>query len=242
MFSHNKMNIQEKLQAAGLTGNESKVYLELIKKGELSANQIARNLGIDRTLSYNILNHLIEKGHVSYIIKENKKLFSTAEPQSLLNPIKSKETMILDLIGELGKIKKESSQEVEIKVFEGKEGIRTLFRTFLKSASSFDSFGATGRAYEALYEAPVIAKEFTKNNVIGRIIMSKGYKGHEFTKIKNLKIKYSDVSAEASTTIFGDYVSIHMIKQKPIIILIKNKDIAQSYRNYFEFMWKLARK
>ena len=70
------MEILEKLQKAGLTGNESKVYLELVKKGELSANQIAKNLGIDRTLTYTILNHLIEKGQVSYVIRDNKKFFS----------------------------------------------------------------------------------------------------------------------------------------------------------------------
>ena len=234
------MNTQEKLQQAGLTGNESKVYLDLIKKGELSANQIAKNLGIDRTLTYTILNHLVEKGHVSYIIRENKKVFSASEPQSLLNPLKKKEVLITDLISELSNIQKESSQEVDIKVLEGKEGVRTLFRTFLKNSSSFESFGATGRAYEALYEAPAIGRELAKKGVVGRILISKKHKGHEFTTLKNLKIRYVDIDSEASTTIFGDYVSIHMIKQKPIIILIKNKDMAQSYRNYFNWMWKKA--
>jgi len=66
------MDTLEKLQQAGLTGNESRVYLELVKKGELSANQIAKNLGMDRTLTYTVLNHLVEKGQTSYIIKENK--------------------------------------------------------------------------------------------------------------------------------------------------------------------------
>ena len=31
-------------------------------------------------------------------------------------------------------------------------------------------------------------------------------------------------------------------KEKPYIILIKNKDIAETYKNYFEFMWKAASK
>ncbi len=235
------MDMQEKLQQAGLTGNESKVYLELIKKGELSANQVAKNIGMDRTLTYTVLNHLIEKGHVSYIMKENKKLFSASSPESLLNPIKSKEAIVIDLIGELSKIKKEPQQEVEIKVLEGKDGIRTLFQTFLKNATSFDSFGATGRAYDALYEGPAIGKEFEKRKIQGRIILGEKHRGHEFTRLKNLKIKRLNIESEASTTIFGDYVVIHMIKEKPIIILIKNKDIAKSYRNYFNWMWKMAK-
>ena len=105
MFDNNKMNIHEKLQQAGLTGNESKVYLELIKKGESSANQLAKNLSLDRTLTYTILNHLIEKGQINYIIKENKKFFNISSPESLINQIKAKQLLILDLIKDLKKIK-----------------------------------------------------------------------------------------------------------------------------------------
>ena len=236
------MEIQEKLQQAGLTGNESKVYLELVKKGELTANQLAKNLSLDRTLTYTLLNHLIEKGQVSYIIKEKKKFFSATEPDSLLNQIKSKEILIKDLITDLTKIRKEPQQEAEIKILEGKEGIRTLFQTFIKEKSkSFVSFGATGRAYDLLYEAPAIAKEFLKQKISGKIILGKKHKEHEFTQFKNLEIRNLDIKSEASTTIFGDYVSIHMIKDKPLVILIKNKDIAESYRNYFNWMWEKAK-
>ena len=233
------MDIQEKLQQAGLTGNESKVYLELVKKGELTANQLAKNLSLDRTLSYTVLNHLIEKGQVSYIIKGKKKFFAATEPHSLLNSIKSKEVLVKDLITEITKIKKEPQQETEIKILEGKEGVRTLFQIFIKEKSkSFVSFGATGRAYDLLYEAPVIAKEFIKQKISGKIILGKRHKEHEFTQFKNFEIRTLDINSEASTTIFKDYVSIHMIKEKPIVILIKNKDIANSYRNYFDWMWK----
>ncbi|MBU1988055.1 MAG: winged helix-turn-helix transcriptional regulator, partial [Nanoarchaeota archaeon] len=137
------MDINEKLQQAGLTGNETKVYLELTKKGQLTANQIAKNLGMDRTLTYTILNHLIEKGQVNYIVRENKKTFSCSNPESLLNPIKAKESLIEELIKELGKIKRTEQQQTEIKVYEGKEGIRTLISHALKE-KEFCSFGSTG--------------------------------------------------------------------------------------------------
>ena len=122
------MNTNEKLQQAGLTGNEAKVYLELAKKRQLSANQLAKNLSLDRTLTYTILNHLIEKGQVNYIVKENKKFFSVAPPENLLNPIKSKETIIQDLIQELQKIESSEQQETTINVYEGDQGVRILLR------------------------------------------------------------------------------------------------------------------
>ena len=235
------MDIYEKLQEAGLTGNEAKVYLELLKKGELSANQTAKNLGIDRTLTYTILNHLIEKGQVSYVIKKNKKFFSCSNPENLLNPIKKKEVLLLDLIKELSNVRKQEQQGTEINVYEGKEGLRNFINLALKE-KEFCAFGSTGRAFYALYEMPAIAKKIDKSNTRVRIIGNKKYRGTEAFKFKKMEFRYLDAESEATTSIFGDYVSIHLIKDKPIIIIIKNKDIAQSYKNYFELLWKIAKR
>lgn len=233
------MDIYEKLQQAGLTGNEAKVYLELLKKRELSANQIAKNISIDRTLTYTVLNHLIDKGQVNYVIKKNKKVFSCSKPESLLNQIKAKEILVLDLIKNLNQIKSTKSTETEINVYEGKEGVRNLMNEIIKS-KEFLAFGGTGRAYDFLYEMSATAKQLKKRKNFAKVIMAEKYKEHEFTKYRNIKIKTLNLKGEATTTIFGDYVSIHLIKEKPIIIIIRNKDIANSYREYFYFMWEIA--
>lgn len=231
------MDIYEKLQQAGLTGNEVKVYLELLKGGELSANQISKNIGMDRTLTYSVLNHLIKKGQVNYVIKQNKKIFSCSDPNNLLNQIKFKEVFILDLIKELKKIKTKKPELTEINVYEGKEGIRVLMREVIKQ-KHFLAFGGTGKAYDLLYEMSAIAKKLEKTKNFAKVIMGQDFKGHEFTRYKNVKVKLAKVKSEATTTIFGDCVSIHLIKDKPIVIIIKNKDIANSYKNYFNLMWK----
>jgi sugar-specific transcriptional regulator TrmB len=235
------MDIHEKLQKAGLTGNESKVYLELLKKGELSANEIAHNLGMDRTLSYTILNHLIEKGQVNYIYKEKKKFFSCSQPDNLMNSLKATEYLVLDLIKELNNIKKERKQQTEIKVYEGKEAIRNMY-TLFKKYKEMLSFGATGRAYNYLYESPALTKDLVKGGMKGKIITSKKHGEHPMAKIKSIEVRYVSYECEATTTLFGDYVMIHLVKDKPIIILIKNKDIFDSYRKHFEILWKQAEK
>jgi len=235
------MDIYEQLQKAGLTGNEAKVYLELSKRGELSANQIAKNLGMDRTLTYTVLNHLIEKSQVNYIIKENKKSFSCANPDNLMNPVKATEFMVSDLIKELKNIKVKSKQETEINIYEGKEAVRNIY-TLLKNYKEILSFGATGRAYDYLYESPAIAKEMVKAGMYGRIITSKMKVSHPMSEVKGIKFRYVDYETEATTSLFGDYTVIHMIKDKPIVIIIKNKDISESYRKHFEVLWKIAKK
>jgi len=232
--------LKEKLTNAGLTGNEAKVYLELLKHNELSANELSKKISIDRTLTYTILNHLIEKGLVSYIIKQNKKFFKAEKPENLLNPIKKKEFFVKDLITNLNKIQKQTPTPYEIKVLEGKEGLRTLFNLIFKNKSFF-SFGGTGKAYEQIYEMQALVKTLNKKEFFGKMILQEKYRGHEVTKQKIIETRYSKTKSEATTTIFGDYVSIHLLTQKPLIILIKNKEIAESYKNHFELLWKQAK-
>ena len=103
-------------------------------------------------------------------------------------------------------------------------------------------FGATGKSYDILkFEIPHMVKKSQKMDLNGRMITSKQFKNHEMTKLPNIKVKYlEEIKSPATTTIYADNVAIHILSDKPIIVMIKNKGIAESYRNYFEFLWKQA--
>ena len=230
-----------RLQKAGLTGNEAKVYYELLRKGSLIANELAKKISMDRTLVYTVLNHLTEKGLVNYVIKNNKKYFEANDPSNLLNPLKEKEAMIRDLIPELNKLEKIKESSQQINVYEGIEGLRTYMNLFMKN-KTFVAFGATGRLYDYLYEAPRLAKEMERKGFSCKIITNSKYKNHAMTNYKKVETRFLDIESEATTTISGDFVGICLIKEKPLVIVIKNKEIADSYRNYFEVMWNSATK
>ena len=124
-----------------------------------------------------------------------------------------------------------------------KKGLKTFFEDLIRS-KEVCIFGATGKSYDILkFEIPHIAKKAQKLGMKGRMITSKQFKGHEMTKLSNLKTKYlEEVKSPATTTIYNDKVAIHVLTDKPSIIIIKNKDIAQSYRAYFEFLWKQTKR
>ena len=235
------MELESNLKNAGLTGNEAKIYLELIRSGEQSANELAKRLSMDRTLTYTVLNNLIDKGLVNYIIKTKKKFFRAADPSNLLNAIKQKEILVQELINELNKIQRIENVETQINVYEGKSGMRSIINLVTKYRE-LCAFGATGRMYELFYESPALVKELVKKKHFARIIASPQYRGKQITTIKNIETRYLKVDSEVTTTIFGDYIMLHIIKEKPIAILIKNKDITKGYQNYFEVLWKIAKR
>lgn len=235
------MNFQERLKYAGLTGNEAKLYLLLLEYGSQSANDLAKKASMDRTLSYTVLNNLLEKGLVSHLIKSKKKLFTASDPSSLLIPIQTKEMAVKELISELSSIQKKTDLSFDIQVFDGRESLRKVYSLFLEHKKIL-SFGATGKAYDYLYESPALTKELISSGLEGKIITSRKYKDHPMAKIKSISVRYFDFDSDATTTILGDYVIIHKIGEKPFVILIKNKSIAKTYSDVFNNLWNNANK
>ncbi|MBU2442745.1 MAG: helix-turn-helix domain-containing protein, partial [Nanoarchaeota archaeon] len=61
------------LEDLGLSEAEAKVYLALLETGSTLAGPIIKKTGLHRGTTYQILQRLIEKGLVSYVIKAGKR-------------------------------------------------------------------------------------------------------------------------------------------------------------------------
>jgi sugar-specific transcriptional regulator TrmB len=235
---------EEKLKQAGLAGNEAKVYLGLLRRGSINGSELAKKVGLDRTLTYQVLNNLVEKGLVNHIIKEHKKYFSATNPENLLSPIKEQEEFVKNLIPELQKVETLKEVEQYVEVYEGKAGLKVLYEEVLAS-KNLCFFGATGKSYGILqWGMERIEKEFVKKGIKGRGIASNKMRDLKWSKLKNLKLKYigGDESKDASFGIL-DKEKVGIIcfgQEKPMVIMIRNKFISQTLQNYFEFMWKMA--
>lgn len=234
---------EDRLKRAGLTGNESKVYLELLKRGELNGSELAKKTGLDRSLTYTILNNLVEKGLASYVVKQKKRIFRATDPKNLVTPIEARLDDIKALIPELKEMEKLSSVPQAVRVYEGREGLKVLFEEFW-CAGELLFFGGTGRSYDVLkWEMSHLEKKIMKVRFPIRGLINVRDQDHKMTDIPSAEIRFlEDVESDATTTIFGDTVAIHVLLEKPFVVIITNPIINQGYRNYFEFMWKHAKK
>ncbi len=233
--------MEQELKQAGLTGNEAKVYLDLLKTVQISGSDLSKKTGLDRSVTYNVLDNLIEKGLVSYVIKTGKKLFSAAGPNNLLTPLKEKEDFIKTLIPKLNNIQKIPELKRNVEVYEGKEGLKSFTLDILRldDDSEIDIFNSTGRIFTVLeFFAPrMIKASLKKTNV--RIIAIHEAKNTRMKKLK-AKIRYlpKEYTNNATTLIYGNKVAFQVITEKPLIIVIESKTIADGYKKNFEFMWR----
>lgn len=237
-------NLSAKLREIGLSNKESEVYVSLLKNSPIGGGDLAKLLNMDRTHTYNILNNLTNKGLATHILKNNKKLFRSTSPKNLLNQIQKKEIIIKSVLPELLKLEEVKKESSAVRILEGKEGLRTMVRMLFDSESKeICVFGGTGKSYDALkYEMPRIGETTKKIGIKGRIITGENLKDKLFTKLSNFNIRYIKEATPTSTMIFGDKVSINVFDEKIFVILIESKSVAESYKKYFEYLWKIASK
>jgi len=235
---------QEQLENAGLSPNESKCYLILLKIGSASANEISRESGVHRVSVYDALRGLREKGLISQITKENKFLFEAGTPEKILEIIEKKENQLKkakEIIPELLLSFNTASVKQDIHSFKGIAGIKTIFQEMLKSKTEILDFGAEYKIKEFLpYDYPKWDNERVKNKIKMRIIANVKIKP---TKIRLTKIKYvpSEFNSSVSTYIFNGKVALVMWIEEPLGVIIEHKAVYESYKSYFEYLWKIAK-
>jgi sugar-specific transcriptional regulator TrmB len=242
--------IEETLAKLGFSPSEIKIYLHLYKTGSGYANKISSETNINRTNVYEALDRLISKGAISFIIKNNIKWFEAKNPELIFSLIKEKEeeleTTKKDLYIDIKEIKdkKQDKKPLEANIFVGKKGLRILFEEILEIekpvsiiASEFqlkDIFGA----YFYLWH-----KQRIEKGIKQRSIFPQKFKG-KLEKRKLLEYRFIEdkFTNPTTTIIYGDNCLFIQWVKDPIVIKMQNKEITKSHLNYFDLLWKLAKK
>lgn len=249
------MNTENILQKAGFTQNEVKAYLSLLKIGRSTSYDIVKEAKVSSGKIYETLDKLIERGIVSYIIIRGKKYFEAAEPERLLDYMKKREfetheetEEISKIIPELKSKKKFVEKATKAEIYEGISGIKSIYELMLSELKSGETILILGAPKEAGEKLDIYFDNFNKRrieqNIMLKIILNFAHPREQ--KLKSLKktqtkVFSKDITTPAWINTFGDYVATFNLTEEPIVFLIKNKKIADSYRQYFELMWKISK-
>lgn len=235
------------LQDFGLTPNQSRVYLELVKHPGSSAGSLAKHLSIDRSFIYGIIESLTEKGLIYYSLSNKRKVFYSSPPENLLADLNEKRKKASEIIKSLKSLSSEERvPPPTFEVYEGKPGLKMYFREVLKSKEFF-SLGGGGRLniLNILQcEHPHYFKELKQKRIRGKILCSLENKARWKSNLAdtNVKIKaLSGAGKESSITILKDQVIFSSEGKFPKILILKDSDHAHSLRHYFSYLWTLAK-
>jgi predicted transcriptional regulator len=247
----------ELFKKIGLTEGETKVYLALLKLGQSTTGPIVRKAGVTTSKSYKILDRLEEKGLTSHIIKKKMKYFKAASPKKILEIFEKQskefnekkkeiERAIPELISYTNKLQKEPEAEV----YYGIEGLETLFNQQVRELKRGENNYVIGITHIKDYGEQVanffrhLQKERDKKGIISNFLLGENAKGSfdymEKSKFCNLKyLPYSSlvsINVHKETSIIGVFVG-----GNPILFKISSKEVADTFKEYFELLWKQAK-
>lgn len=240
--------MEEELREIGLSPSEIKAYLSLLELGSSTNGQVAKEAKIDRSNCNEAIKRLVEKGLVSYVIKANRKYFEATNPSHILELLKEKAQKIEGIIPLLEQKQSAFKKEQEANIYEGYKGVKSVFEDILKTLGKNDEylvFGAisvptpfenfinhwTKLRIKKGIKLKIIYNEEAKN-------MIKRYKDEKLTETKTLPKEYI---TPAVVNIYGNKTATIVWTKEPLVFVVKNKEYANSFRNYFNLLWKISK-
>ena len=245
-------NLVNLIKEAGLTEGEAKVYLALLKLGSSTSGPIIEESKVANSIIYRILESLIEKGLVSYIIKEKTKYFKAAEPKKIIEYLDEKKQKIEDGKEKISKTLPQLlalsvlNDVTSVQVYEGFKGFQTAYEHYylkLKKGEEVITWGVypvQEDKYHTYWQ-----KDHVKRKQYGikiKILFNQGT-DKEILRNRNsywgcdARYMPSSIKTPAWFMVYRNVLLIMLQSEKPVAVEIINQDIANSFRAYFEDLW-----
>jgi len=235
--------MEQELSEFGLTEKEIKVYLACLYLGSALVNEIAHRAGTHRTYTYDVLKSLKKQGLVSFVIKSGKQYFEVAKPEKLLSILKEREGKIASILPELNTLYKSAIEKPKVEVYEGKEGLKTIFDDILRHRGELITYGSTEKLTKILqFYFPNFIKLRIKNRVPVRVITERSaesLKIHVADKQELREMRFvAGVQFPSTIYIYGNNVAILSLEKDIVGLLIEDQNIAATQKYIFELLWK----
>ncbi|MBU1112232.1 MAG: helix-turn-helix domain-containing protein [Nanoarchaeota archaeon] len=244
------------LEQIGLSKNEIKVYFALLELDQSSATPIVKKAKIPNSKVYPTIEKLIQKGLVSFVIKNNVKYFQASDPKNLIDYINKKEKQLSEQKDKIEKIiplielKRESAKEKqESTVYEGIKGVKVAFNNILNSLKKGQEYYVFTLGQElgtkelklffANYHQKRIKKGIKVRLIANNKIKKSFLKHHMY---KGMDVKFTNLKLPLGIFIYNNEVMTVVWGDNPTAFVISSKNNTEKYKEFFIDIWKTASK
>ena len=243
-----------RLIALGFSKNEAQIYLHLTKKRHGTAAELIKDLDMHRSIIYDNLEKLLDKGIISYIYESGTRIYQALDPSSIetyfAEEVEKAEKKVIaasTIVEELEQIKGNKSTESKVEFFRGKQGIRKVFEQTLQTKDKKLYFiGLSNESVEVMGEtyANNFNQKIRDNNIKEYILFNDDYKDITILTANPLderKTLPAGLSQRNEILLFDNKVAILVFAKTPSCILIEDDHIYQTHKAQFDFLWKHAK-
>lgn len=248
--------MDNELMSLGLTWNEVKVYKSLMKLGETQVGGVISDLNIHRQIAYNALEALENRGMVIKTIKNAVAHYKIADPNVIVENIKKQELLAERLSHTIKNEMKKSRHEHEINIYNGQENLRKFYVQRFKNMPVGETIyimGVSVKGHTSALGENFIKGEYRKlrdkRKIFSKLVMGESERKdeEEFNRKTNPELRETrylpyESSNPISTSIWPDRVTFMATRKDIFLIEIVNKEYRDSFKDYFNMLWKIAKK
>lgn len=239
-------------EALGFSPNEAKIYEALVEHGESGISDIAIFAKIHRRNAYDAIARLINKGLCFEIISTKENRYNAVDPDKLVELLSEKQSALQKILPDLKKKFQHRVAPEEAYIYRGLEGQKNIWRDLLRVGKDSFFIGAKGGWFDPRLEASRIAffREANRKKLKFIQLFDHEVKIQMPDFIKtwpgDLKSRFlpKGYPTNSGIHVFGDYVitytglTIGKIDENVVFFVIRSKDLAESYRTWFWYMWE----
>lgn len=244
-------DVESDLKSLGLGEKEIVVYIALLGLGEVGSSKIVKKTGLHGQFVYNALDSLEQKGLVGHAIKHGRKKFSAKNPKVLERLAEHQKRIAHNVAEKLNQMMV-VPEDQEYEVFQGQESYVVHELELLEQAEESSELliiGGSGDEFiqhmaEELgrYERIRVRKKI-KVRYIGSedqvVYLKNNAKNRELFEYRILPGLFTGM---VNTNIYPTAIGFNMFGQPVTSFVIYNPVIAGSYKQFFETLWRLAKK
>ncbi len=256
---NNTNNTLQYLRALNLSGDESKLYLELLKSPR-SHLALSRATGINRTKVYRLADQLEKRSLVSTQTDDRGTHLVAADPATLEvaiiteeEKLKSQRAAFRQLLPTLTDLQKnggKSEDSFSVHTYEGVEGFKQMLWHELKAKDEVVIFGS-GTIEDLVPSVRWAERHRRQSTEAGykiRELLNPGKKKEEFTKNTDFMARYQkrmlsadEVVLDHQVVIYNDTVATFCWRgDQKVGYEVVNKANNQMMRQIFDHYWKLS--
>lgn len=240
----------QNLESFGVLGHSGEVYLALLGEKDAGISILERKTGLHRQLIYNALYDLEEKGLAKHTIFNGRKRFSAQPARRLQTLVDEKQKLAENLIEKLSSWAL-PGQKQEFEVFQGESAFVTHEMQSLLGAEEGETLCVLASNWERFYKImsfkiDAYEKLRSARNIKLRIIgLESQLSFMRVAKTKRPLFEYRVVpglkNGLMDTSIWKKSISFNFFGEPPIIFDLKNEEIAQSQKTFFDSLWNMGK-
>ncbi len=239
------MNL-EILKKIDLSEGEIKVYKALLEIGATSINNIHEKVGMDRRNIYDILNKLIERGLVSYIESNSKRIFKISNPDKIVSYIEEKKSKldevknkVLEIMPTIQSVFQSKKEELFAEIFKGPEGMKAVWDDML----NYDAIYWIGSGMYVPDRFPAYWEDWNKRRLKKKVESHHLFRNEKrndvskkkFSSFKFLPKEFSQ--NQTVTVVYGNKVAQMLFGEEIFVFVIQSKELAENYKIYHKYLW-----